>query len=64
MPEGGGELIRTVTTAGPIQAQILQYNKDVNQWNLLNSKAKSLLYISCKEGPREVIKNEQFATDR
>ena len=64
VPEGGGEPIRTVTITGPIQAQTLQYNKDINQWNLLNSKAKSLLYISYKEGPREAVKDEQFATDR
>ena len=64
VPEGGGEPIRTVTTAGPTQAQVLQYNKDIDQWNLLNSKAKFLLYTSCEEGPREAVEDEQFATDR
>ena len=64
VPEGGGEAVRTITTAGPTQAQIVQYNNDLALWNELNSQAKSLIYTMCEDGAREAVEDDNYATDR
>ena len=61
VPEGGGEAVRTVVTAGPTQAQIVQYNIDLALWNEVNSQAKSLIYTMCEDGAREAVEDERYA---
>ena len=53
-----------IDTPGPTEAQIKQYDTDINNFKDLNSQASELIYSMCEDKPREYIEDEEFAADR